>query len=195
MVWKVPPEPLGLNLHKDALPGLKAFNSLKIEDDAGMTYIVMPKGVTWRMLSDLLAQALGKPTCFTYMNRTFPATYWDIPVETAYAFFITNYVIENSRMPSRQKRIELLGQNGCEVIDGFEQLALLSLTYIVSQEQSTSGMGVRLYNDDQSTYTCVRINNLFFEFGGFSRDGLHIPRRQYDGEVLGAGALRRLGPL
>ncbi len=191
---EVPPERLGLDWRKDVLPGLKAVDSLKIENDAGMTYIVVPKGVTWRMVNGLLAQALGKPTCFKYITQCVPTAYWDIPVEMAYAFVITNSVIENSRGASLQWRIELPGKNGCEVIDGLEHLTLLALTYIVTQEQSTSGRGVRLYRNDPWTLTCVRVNDLIFEIGGFSLDGLYV---YYYGNVdpRGSGALRRFRPL
>ncbi len=179
------PESLGLDWRMDVLPGLKAVDSLKIENDAGMTYIVVPKGVTFRMLSGLFAQALGKPTCFEFISSSVSAAYWDIPVETAYAFVITNSVIENSRRTPLQKRIELPGKNGCEVIDGIEQLALLALTY---------DKGVRPYNDDPWIYTCVQINNLFFEFGGCAQGGLFV-YLHYAYDLSGAGALRRFRPL
>ncbi len=191
---EVPPERLGLDYYNDVLPGMKAVNSLPIENNAGLTYIVIPKGVTWRMWSDELAQALGKPTCFEHMSSSVPAAYWDSPVEKAYAFVITNSVIENSKRVSFQRRIELPGKNGCEVIDGIDHLALLALTYIVTQEQSTSREGIRLYNDNPWTYTCVRINDLFFEIGGFAPGGLSV-NDDYGDDFSRAGALRKFWPL
>lgn len=188
------PDRVGPTCYKTMLPGLEALNTLEIEGSAGTTFIAMPKGITFRMLGDLLAGAMDKPTCFARLDHVFPETYWDISVKEAYAFGITNSVIANSKDVVLEKRVELIAKKKCEVIDGINYLALLTLTYVITKERSVSGRGVRLYPCVPSTLTCVRINDLVFEMGDFLQSGVCV---FFGGRSAGngAGAQRTFGLL
>lgn len=100
-----------LSFYRDVLPGLRFFNSLELEEDQGMSYILLPKGLTFRMACTLFAKILDRPTCFTnYQEDTavvdlVPANYWDTPLREDRAFFISNSCIKNSQQNSQPEHV------------------------------------------------------------------------------------------
>jgi hypothetical protein len=188
---KIPDQMAHHCYYKTMFLGLNALNLLNTQGNAGMTYIELPKGITSRMLCDLLAKAMGKGRGSGFVIDKFPREYWDYPIRKPYAFSITNTGIEGSLEKSINQKIEILRINGCEMPDGIEQISLLALTYILTKEKF--GKGDYLYSNISNVrYSSVWVGDQDFEIGCFSDEGIDI----YKGYCTnhGVGAVRRFLP-
>ncbi len=150
----------------------KLFASLKIENNAGITVLTMPKGLTLNKLVTLAGSPKqGNSTSFRYILPHVLEKLGNNPVEKTYRVAITNSVLQGSRnLVSAQQ--ELVNKLGCEMPGVLPATTLAILTYISSQAADPT----RLYGDNPWTYTrcCEQVGGYNLVVGCFASAGLLV---------------------
>ncbi|MCC5832596.1 MAG: F-box protein [Chlamydiales bacterium] len=172
---------------RQAIPFLKrCIYSLSIEENAGVTLLTIPKGLTFKKLVKLAGSFKGenRPR-FRYIWDRISSEIRDIPVDKTYRLVITNNVFKNSRNLSTSDQEALVKERGCEIPSLLEAATLLVVTYMSTQQ--------RLYNDKPWTYTrCSERGDRYqLVVGGFTLGGLSVGKCNYAGEGCGVGGSLR----
>jgi hypothetical protein len=158
----------------------------KIEENAGITLLTIPKGLTFNTLVKFVESIKmeNKPK-FTEIWNLFSSKLGDIPIDKTYRIVITNNIFKKSRNKSFTKQKDLVVKNGCEIPKALEATVLLIVTFLNSSN--------RLYNDNPWTFTRCS-DDIVADYpvvvGGFSHDGLRVTFA-FDNEFNGVGGVLR----
>lgn len=179
----IPDEPPLLKQDISIIKELMA--TLKIKEDAGITLLTMPKGLTLNRVKNGRSLSL-----FRFIRSDILEKFGDIPVKKTCRVAITNSILEGSLNLSVDAQKELVGRVGCEMPELLSVAALAILTY------RSSLPPIRLYNDYPWIYTrCSEEFDVFYvTIGGFKQQGLSINDDLFDDDSnsLGVGAMRKL---
>lgn len=203
--------------NRKIIPELKRlFASLKIEGDAGITLLTMPRGLTFNKIVTLARSPIqGDPVKFSYIWPRILEELGNKQIEKTHKIAITNSVLKESRDLSVRDQQELVNKSGCEMPGVLPAVTLAILTYISSQEKPpTSLYNNDRYKDDEprdnNPYTMDRFNNnpLFKTCMTYTRccesvdhynligclfpSGLLINHDEcFDSKYIGVGAMRK----
>ena len=185
--------------NRKIIPDLKRlFASLEIEEDAGITFLTIPQGLSVKKLG-MFAQSPkeGNPTCFG--NLFFPNVtdkFGNSVVDATYRIAITNSILKRSRNLSMTTQQNLVNETGCEMPKLLEVSTLAILTYISSSKSSPVCLyGDRPYPSSIYTQCPERVDGVDGGFhlvvGGFSQDyGLDVSINRRS-DTSGVGAVRK----
>ncbi len=168
---------------------LKRCLSLPVEEDAGVTLLLIPKGLTLKKLIQLArSPKQGNSTPLGYIWDRILTEMGDAEVTETYWIVITNTIFKNSRKLSVVQHKDLVAHHGCEMPRTLEQAFLLVVTYMRD--------GKRLCKNDPLTYSrCAeRVSECPVIVGGFSWEGFCVSLSGsfgYDYHGVG-GVLRKL---
>ena len=166
------------------------FASLQIEEDAGITLLTMPKGLTLNKLVKLASSPKqGNVAKFKYIWPDALKALGDTPVDKTYRVAITNNVLIGSRKLSVDKQRELVKKMGCEMPGMLPAATLAILTYMSSRAASPT----RLFSSDYTFTRCAeKVGSFNLVVGGFTPAGLRIDDNYYDVELSGVGGQRKV---
>lgn len=177
---------------KQMIKTLKKFASLKIEGDAGITLLTIPKGLTFNKLMRLAqSPKQGRVTRIKdFGDHQIAKNFGNIPIDRTYRVIITNNILEKSRRTPRCHQEGIVELLGCQLPGVLEVATLAILTYI----SSTKILPTRLYNDNPRTYTnCLeQISSFWVIVGGFTAQGLEISPCCFSNTDTGIGVSQRL---
>ncbi len=167
------------NNNRQIIPLLKRlFTNLKIENDAGITLLTMPKGLSYNKVKSFAQSPLrGNPTNFRYTWHHFPDELGDTLIEKNHRVFITNDVVEGSRALSITKQEKLLETLNCQMPNVLPLATLAILTYITSIKNPPK----RLLSDHPMTYSrCTDyIDKYRMVCGGYAISGFGVDSFSY----------------
>jgi hypothetical protein len=159
---------------------------LQIEGDAGITFLTIPEGHTFNILS-LIAGDFTKsePFSFSYISPNFLEKYGDDAVTKAHTIAITNGILEKSDGLSHLEKEKLASQPGQE----FGVLAVATLCVLTAKVASKKPPFKRYCLYSRSYTFCAERVNGFILGLRIGHGGLSVcDPRMYDG----VGALRKL---
>ncbi len=165
--------------NRQIIPLIKRlFATLKIENDAGITLLTLPKGLSYNKVKSFAQSPLkGNPTNFRYTWHRSPEELGNTLVEKTHRVFITNDVIDSSRTLSLPNQKLLLENLKCQMPEVLTLTTLAILTYITSKEKPPK----RLLSDNPMTYSrCVdTTDNYAMVCGGYAISGFGVDSFNY----------------
>jgi hypothetical protein len=164
----------------------RLYSSPLVDKEAGVTYLVIPEGLSLNKLEKIAAAPkLGHPTKFTFVWTPVNAL-GDLQVAKVRAVFITNAVLKGSRNQPILDQERMVKTVGGTLPDTLAMSALCMMTYITSTELPPT----RLFNNNPETFTqCVeKIDESFVTVGNYERNGLSILPMRFKKEGLGVAA-------
>ena len=174
------------SFNAEVLHRLARHAALPIEDDAGITLLTLPEGLTFNKLVELAgAPRQGEAAKFQYIWDDFQTAYGDEVVTKTYRIAITNNVLEESRRKSVAEQKALVGRFVTRMPKTLEAATLCIVTFISAYPKQPFG-------DEPWTYTrCEEnINGYQMLVGGFSPAGLRVDCITYFGNARnGVGAV------
>ncbi len=185
-------------LNVSLIPFLKTlFASWKIEDDAGITILTLPAGLTLRKLAKVaVSPKCGNPTKLEDIWENALKALGDVPVERTYRVAITNNVLKGSRKLSVNNQSSLQESGG--TLPGVLPVAALSILTFISSKISFFKGPTRLYGNKPLTYTYTneKVDGQTLVVGGFL-NGPTITHPLWPGpdiiyEKIGGGSMNRL---
>lgn len=177
-VWKAHADMAAYGLDADHAIDLHAairnlhemFRTLKIEGDASITLLKMPKGLTLNKLLAIISKPLqGNPIGCRNILEASVNLFGDSPITESYTVAITDSVLKESRKLSVSAQQELVQKHGCNMPALLEMMALTLMTYVSSSEEPPK----RLFG---SSYSRVveKIRSYNLVVGSFSPSGLNV---------------------
>ena len=177
------------------------FAKLKIERNAGITLLAVPKGYSLAIAEESARAPLeGNSTGIRFITDEIKAQLGEEKVKKTYYVAITNSVLENSRNISIEQQEALVKEYMCEIPPYLSLVALNLLTCITSSAASP------IYLYDNSTYsrgkeavrfidTTVKFKYDYFNtiVGDFTTAGLYVfdKFQSYELNKIGVAALRK----
>lgn len=168
---------------------VKALKPLarKVENNKGITNMVIPKGLT---LKKILQIATDKLVPIQFIGDKILILFGDSAVEQTCVLFFTNSIFENTRRYTLNYRkavqITNIGKE-CGIAIQMHQVrdfvALLVLTYLNSPENART----LLYPSATYTQLIEEVND-WVVVGGFGPFGLHVHSSSYNSGTVGVGA-------
>ena len=158
----------------------------EIEENAGITVLTIPKGLTFNTLVRLAGSPkVGNTPKFRFIWDRISSEIGDIPVDKTYRIVITNNVFKKSRNLSVSDQKALASKIGCEMPRVLEATVLLVVTFMSS--------GERLYSDNPWAYTrcSEQLSGYQLVVGGFASAGLVVRNFGFDYDSLGVGGVLR----
>jgi hypothetical protein len=157
----------GLDLRKTILNLKKNFFS-KIKNEAGVTLLTIPKGLSLQKLKTLAGQwreTSFYPIAYDLLNHI-----GEIEVLQSYRIAITNAILSDSLNRSRDQQLEFVHERNCEVPKALEVATLLFVSFHAFQK--------RLY---RNTYTLCsdEVNGLNTFVGGYTEFGPRIDLERF----------------
>lgn len=180
--------------NRQVIPLIKRlFATLKIENDAGITFLTLPKGLSYNKAKEFAQSPLqGNSTNFRYTWHQSPEGLADAHVKKTHRVFITNQVIYGSRTMTFTEQKLLLSELKCQIPEVLPLSTLAILTYITSKEIPPT----RLLSDNPTTYSRCSdtIDNYSMVCGGYSMLGLGIDSfsLNFNSYLCGASAYLKL---
>lgn len=162
----------------------KLFATLKVEGDAGITRLTLPRGLTFNKLIKLAASPKqGDPAYFKDVWSYITKVLGEIPVDKTQVIYISNSILEGSRALNEEDLPIFVREAGCEMPEVLPAATLAILTYVCFQK--------RLYGAHPWTYTLCSGDLVV---GGFDRSGLIASSLYliFKGEGYGVGAMKAL---
>ena len=176
---------------RKTIPELKRlFAVLKVEGDAGITLLTIPKGLSFNKLVKIAGCPIkGNKATFEHIRISITAELGDVEVQKTYRVAITNNVLEGSRNKSFKDQQLLVEQFGCDRPKIIDVVALLILTFISSSAQSP----LRLLNNKPWTLTRCdeKINNNPSIVGSFAPEGMLVSNIGNDSSSVGIVGWRK----
>lgn len=196
-VWKKHADMADAGLNVDAVDERAAirnlhdmYRKLEVENNAGITLIQMPKGLTLNKLIAIAKTPLeGNPIgCRT--DDEILNVYGDNPIMKGYTIAITDSVLyeTRNRTPSTQKM--LLQQKGVEMPGLLDMMALTLMTFVSSSDKSKK----RLFDDPSATSRVAEKfgHDRHLIVGGYSSFGLRVTtRNKMPQHGIGVAGLRK----
>lgn len=149
------------------IPFLLQMEKLSIENNKGITFLTMPKGLTLGKLNEI-AHLGTQEGVIRYIFPQVLSHFKDLAVENTFRLFITNNILEGSRDKYFHTQSGLVEQHGCE-ISGFLELATLLVISSQCYEE-------RLYSTLPWTHARCQetIEGSRLIVGGFAKTGFAI---------------------
>ena len=173
-----------LNKRKVILELKRLFAVLKVEGDAGITLLTIPKGLSFNKLVKLAGCPIkGNKAAFKYIWDRITAELGDVVVQKTYRVAITNNILVGSRDKSSYVQQLLVKKFGCDKPKMIDAVALAILSFI----SSTAQLPLRLLSANPLTCTrCLEmIGNFPLAVGSFAPGGLHVYDSYFDHEYFG----------
>lgn len=170
------------------LAALQTMDALDIEGNAGVTEMVIPKGLTPNMFLAALPEDVR--AMIRYMHQPYLNRYGNIPVENSSRGFYTNNILNDTRNKPFGEQKAQATQGGCEVMSTLEAMMLLAFTYMESPPDAR----VRLYGDNPLTYTRCKekVDGYRMVVGGFAPGGFSVSYSvTWSHPINGLGVLRK----
>ena len=171
---------------QEIIPILQQHASLPIKDDVGVTFLTIPKGLSFNTLIQL---ALKKNVPLGHIWTRIPQDIDDTPVGKTYRVVITNNVLKDGIGIDVDDQVKLLARLECRMPTLLEAATLLVTAYVSSKR--------RLYHNDPDIYTrCKEEIDSWqvvtcFTSERFS-EGLYAHIDNFDESNYGVGALRKI---
>ena len=168
------------------------FATAKIENDAGITLLAVPRGYSLESANKSAKTPLkGNPTCIRYVSEGVRNQLGNQKVKKTYYVAITNSVLTGSRNKSVEYQKALLHEIGCAMPPYLSMLVLNLLTRIISSATPSTC----LYDEDTYSRGEETVEMYGRDFhtvvGGFVLDGLFADSLNYDNSTIGVAALRK----
>jgi len=161
------------------------FASLQIENDAGITLMTLPEGLTFKKLGEFrVFPKAERPTGFSYIPDSISQDFRTDPIKKTYQVAITNCVLKDSKNPSFDKHQKFVQKFNCDMPSLLEASTLAILTYMSSK--------VFLYSSSLWTVTlCSEIEGIFYMVGGLSTTGLYVYTLHPNNQNMSVVAMRK----
>jgi hypothetical protein len=160
---------------------------LRIEGDAGITFLTIPEGLTFNILSSIAGDfTKSEPFSFSYICPLFLEKYGDDAVTKTHTIAITNAILKKSAGLSHLEKEKLASQPGQE-LGVLEVATLCVLTSKVASKKPPFNR-YHLYRDSY-TFCAERVNGCILGLR-IGPGGLCVCDPRMDD---GVGALRKLG--
>ncbi len=172
---------------------LKTLIFLGVEDNAGITVLTMPKGLTLNKLVKLArSPKQGNRTNFNYISPRVLEELGDVFVEKTYRVAITNSVLQRSRNLFVRAQEKLVNSLYCELQmpEVLPVATLAILTYVSSQALPPTC----LYGAGTYSRCSDQVDNCNIVVGGFALEGLNVTpsSNSFNFNSYGVGAMRKL---